>query len=157
MRVLLLFLASMLAVVGCNDARNEQREPEAPALLRKCGELDGVEPVAPLLLGKDRVGCPVFAPVPCTKPLAEYELVCGSDCGPRTATSVDGDAWFVGCTWQGPPDGCSGPDYELVWCSIDPFEGEEFWLTFRECQDPFVYYWDCWTTCDGEPLGDDCL
>jgi hypothetical protein len=131
--------------------------------VRKCGELEGVIPLDPIVLGhypielaRDETGsCPMFAPVPCTKPLSEYASVCGAECVPQTAEGSDGDTWLVGCARSTRGMGCSGPDFHLVQCSHDPYEGEAFWFEIFECRPPFVPLWFCWPTCDdGETINE---
>ena len=157
MRAFPLLLLLLVTSVSCANDSGAARQ--APEHLRYCGELDGVEPVEPVIVGEDAVGCPVFAPVPCTKSIGEYEQVCGLDCGPYTGTSPEGDSWLVGCARKPGFVGCGGPDLSLDLCGIDPFEGRELWFHITECQWPFAYFWDCWESCDGSrtPTGEACL
>jgi hypothetical protein len=108
-------------------------------------------------VGEDYLGCPVFAPVPCTKPVAEYDSLCGTDCTPAIAAKQDGDAWLVGCETR-PGVGCAG-DYQERFCGIDPFEGETYWWSVNECDPFFIYFFDCWESCNGggEPSRLACL
>jgi hypothetical protein len=155
MPLAVLVLSWCVLFVGCSDAGTQG----PPKRVRSCGELVGVAPVEPVVLGQDYFGCAVFAPVPCTKPVTEYSSLCGSDCGPAIAAKEDGDAWLVGCETRGPTVGCGGPDYREVICGVDPFENEVYWWAVNECDPFFVYYLDCWESCneDHEPSGLACL
>lgn len=152
MRCLFWAVVLLLAAAGCG----ESEAPGPPELVRKCGELDGVEPVEPVVvgqypigLGRDETGsCPMFAPVPCTEPVNEYASLCGTECVPQTAQSSDGDTWLVGCAWamRGMP--CGGLDFELVACGRDPYSNAGYWFEFRECEPAFLPFWYCWPTCN---------
>jgi len=154
MRALLLAFACLaLLTLGCNDSGPQGFPPK----VRACGELEGVEPVEPMVVGEDYLGCPVFAPVPCTKEVVEYDSLCGDVCSPAVAAKQDGDAWLVGCETR-PGVGCVG-DYQEDFCGIDPFEGETYWWSVNECDPFFIYFFDCWESCDGgdEPSRLACL
>lgn len=84
----------LLLLCGCGDTG---AEPEAPKQVRLCGDLVGVEPVEPTVIGEDEYGCPVFQPVPCTRPRHEQEWACGPDCRTATAFDSEGDEWVMGC------------------------------------------------------------
>jgi hypothetical protein len=145
MRALAFLLAGSVALGACGgDAGSTQ----PPKQLRACGHLEGVESVEPVVVGADFLGCPVFAPVPCTKEVAEYDSLCGSDCSPAIGTKADGDAWLLGCETRGPAAGCGGPDFHETYCGIDPFEGVPYWWGLNECDPFFIYFLDCWEPCD---------
>ena len=146
-------LACSCALLACGEDASHPQRPEA---VRKCGELDGVEPVAPVIvgeypieLGRDETGsCPMFAPVPCTEPLSEYASLCGTECAPQTAEGTDGDTWLVGCAWALRGFPCVGFDFELVTCSRDPYSNDPYWFVFTECKPVFLPFSFCWPTCD---------
>jgi hypothetical protein len=149
-----LVIAFLIPVAGCGDGGTQG----PPKRVRSCGELEGVTPVEPVVAGQDALGCPVFAPVPCTKEAAEYDSVCGPDCSPAISTGANGDTWLLGCETRGPATGCVG-DFHETYCGIDPFEGEVYWWGMNECDPFFIYFLDCWESCDGdrEPTQVACL
>ena len=142
---------SLLLPCGCGDTG---AEPEAPKQVRLCGDLDGVEPVEPTVIGEDEYGCPVFQPVPCTRPRHEQEWACGPDCRTATAFGSDGDEWVMGCAGGSRPlpVGCidlepDPPPRSL--CVVDPFEGDEWWFgTNCAVANVFFVYQSCWAPCD---------
>jgi hypothetical protein len=158
MRVLFLLVLGVF-LSGCGESDSAPQRPES---VRKCGELDGVEPVEPVVSGAypidwgdEALSCPMFAPVPCTEPLIEYSSLCGSECVPQTAEGADGDTWLVGCAWARRGVPTTGFDFHLVQCSHDPYEGREYWLEFFESSAPFLPLAYCWPTCeDGKPLNE---
>ena len=78
---LLRALASCSLLVACSDSTTRNDLPQPPAgPFRSCGELDGVEPVEPVVVGKGAFDCPIFAPVPCTEPKDGYNSFCGEGC-----------------------------------------------------------------------------
>jgi hypothetical protein len=99
---------------GCGESPSATQRPE---VVRQCGELEGVEPVDPVIVGEYPIflgeggmdSCPIITPVPCTKPVAEYVDLCGAECTPKTAAGADGDAWLVGCAWTMRGTPCGGP------------------------------------------------
>lgn len=119
-------VAFLAAVYGCGDSDSGLRVPET---VRKCGELEGVEPDEPAILGEDRLGCPFFAPVPCARPTEAYALMCGADCWPYTGVAEDGDEWLLGCRSR-VPVGCldleSAPAPPV--CVLEPYYGRPLWL-----------------------------
>ena len=135
----------VVAFVGCGDSA---AAPEAPTLVRKCGELDGVVPVEPVTLGEDGLGCAVFAPVPCVRSKETYASVCGADCWPETAVTEDGDEWLLGC--RSNVAACLAPDAEPTprVCLLDPHDGGRFWGSRNAC---FVAAF-CWERCDGRSV-----
>ncbi|MDH3656305.1 MAG: hypothetical protein OEN21_18755 [Myxococcales bacterium] len=159
MRLFILSLTLPAILVGCGG--DSGSVPQA-AVVRLCGELDGVEPVEPVLLGQYPIelingeigSCPMFAPVPCTETGAYYKAVCGEGCVARSAVSPEGDTWVVGCSRDDRLRGCSEFDFERVECARDPYDGNPYWFTFRECQHTFFPYSFCWQDCAGDPLGD---
>lgn len=158
-RLLTLLCGLTTLLVACGGDSDTVPRSE---VVRLCGELDGVEPVDPVVVGQypvERAGggtgsCPMFAPIPCTRPFADYIAVCGDGCQPTTAVTPDGDTWLVGCNVDLTGVGCSDPDFESVECARDPYEGNPYWFTFRECLHPFLPYSACWRGCDGAPLGE---
>lgn len=161
MRALILLSSVWALLAACGDNSGLKQPPE---VVRKCGELEGVEPVEvvvigsyPIDLGLGETGsCPMFAPVPCTRPIREYSALCGEECVPQTGTHPNGDTWLVGCAWTMRGMGCTGPDFHVVQCGLDPHRGEPYWLSFRECQPAFLPASYCWEGCDGaEWLWDD--
>jgi hypothetical protein len=72
----------------------------------------------------------------------------GVRCAPWSATKTDGNSWLLSCAWTLPV--CGGPDYKALECGIDPFRGEQYWFWENECDPIPLYYYDCWTTCDGQ-------
>jgi len=129
----------------------------APKDRRSCGELDGVDPVAPVVVGKDDFGCPVFAPVPCTEAWESYGSLCGDGCRPESMVAANGDAWLVGCAAV-----VDGPDGRVEIepppppvCLLDPFEAEKYWLFFGSgCSNDALFSpGACWATCDPDDDG----
>ena len=155
MRALPLPLVVVLVASGCGDSTPAQQPPTD---VRKCGELEGVEPVEPVVVGEfplpafwEEVGsCPIIDPVPCTSPIAEYSSLCGSECTPQVAAGSDGDAWLVGCAWTHRGLPCGGPDYNEDHCVIDPLDGRAYWIHVDECDPVFLPMWLCWSPCDGD-------
>ena len=145
MRALPFALACLLLLASCGDSTAQQ----APRRVRSCGELEDVEPIEPVVIGEDVLGCPIFAPVPCTEPRAEYGAICGANCSPATATSADGDEWLLGCAGYPPFAGCGDLEYEPVTkCYVDPFAGNAFWYTFAGCNSPTFVSVICWSPCN---------
>lgn len=126
MRVLPLALTCVLLFLGCGDAQSAG----PPASIRSCGDLDHLSPYEPVTMGEDELGCPVFEPVPCTKPIEEYESVCGSGCLIATAAATNGDTWVVGCVAVEPvPFGQSCADSPSPpSCFVVPNSGQALWL-----------------------------
>ena len=137
-----------LLSLGCNDT-----EPQGfPTNVRACGELDGVAPVEPMVVGEHPQlfgldgSCPIFEPVPCTSELDAYDALCGPDCWPATATHRNGDEWLIGCEYNLPTP-CGQLDYvPQPECYRDPFVGEEFWYTYPSCPIVLEAIF-CWTPC----------
>ena len=153
-------LALVAFLAGCGASSST---PQRPEIVRQCGELEGVEPVDPVIVGSYPVptasggtaDCPMFAPVPCTSPKAEYVPLCGEECFPQTAEGADGDTWVVGCAWRMRGIPTSGADWHHVQCSYDPYDGGEYWFEFFESSPVFAPVWQCWVTCDdGEPYNE---
>jgi hypothetical protein len=152
MRALPLLLVLLVALSGCGDSTTA---PERPETVRKCGELEGVQPVEPSIIGQfpipsgpDEVGgCPIIQPVPCTKPIAEYVSLCG-ECAPQVAAGSEGDAWLVGCAWRS--GFCGGLDYSEDFCVVDPQDGQTYWIHVTECSPAFLPMAACWSPCEGE-------
>ena len=103
----------------------------APEQRREWGELDGVQPVEPVVVGEHPLSfglegsCPIIEPVPCTSPLDDYASLCGPDCWPATATHRNGDEWLIGCehSLRVP---CADLDYmPKPKCYRDPSDGDE--------------------------------
>ncbi|MDH3652898.1 MAG: hypothetical protein OEN21_01390 [Myxococcales bacterium] len=152
MRLAFLVLSFNLLVAGCGSSRNSN---QAPKQQRGCGELDGVEPVEPVVVGEHPLSlglegsCPIFEPVPCTSSLDDYASLCGPDCWPATGTHSSGDEWLIGCEYslRAP---CADLDYvPEPKCYQDPFDGDEYWYTYPSC--PIILEaLFCWTPCDPE-------
>lgn len=145
-----LALASLLLLSGCGDSPPAQEE--APKRTRRCGELDGVEPVEPTVLGGDEFGCPIIEPVPCTRPRHEHEWACGSDCKTATAFRSDGDEWVLGCVGGSLnlPDGGADPEPDPPpLCLLDPIDGER-WVFNIDCDlGNFLFAARlCWPPCN---------
>jgi len=155
MRFLVFVVPCLISLGACGSDAPLER----PTTARDCGELEGVEPVEPVVLGTDSFGCPVFAPVPCMKSTEDYRAICGTDCVPATALKANGDAWLVGCKTRGGAVFCGGPDYHEEICGIDPFKNEVYWWSVTECSAVFIYAAECWNSCDGShgPTREDCL
>ncbi|MFW2386910.1 MAG: hypothetical protein ACN4G0_01130 [Polyangiales bacterium] len=150
MRALLLVLACFsLLTLGCNDGGSEG----PPARIRACGELDGVEPVEPVVIEEDPPSlgleqvCPTFEPIPCTSQIDAYDALCGPGCRPATATNENGDEWLIGCE-QSLMMPCGDLEYvRQTVCFRDPFNGDEYWYTSPGC--PIIFEaLLCWTHCD---------
>lgn len=150
LRILVAF-TSLLLPFGCSDT---DTETEAPKQVRLCGDLDGVEPIEPTIIREDEYGCPVFQPVPCTRPRGEQEWACGPNCRTATAFDSDGDEWVMGCAGGSRPlpVGCIDlePDPPLrSLCVVDPFERNE-WRFEINCAfaNVIFVYQSCWAPCD---------
>jgi hypothetical protein len=137
----------VLLALACGD--DSPYWTQAPKDRRSCGELDGVDPVPPVVVGEDDFGCPIFAPVPCTEPWESYHSLCGEGCRPRSAFSDEGDAWLIGCSAFIDVAACNDlepPDQPL--CVLDPFEGKPYWYFFSgSCSYVFIPL-QCWDACD---------
>lgn len=143
--------ASLLLLCSCGDTATET---ETPLQLRYCGELDGVEPVEPTVTSEDEYGCPVFEPVPCTRPRQEQEWACGSDCRTATAFDSNGDEWVMGCAGGSRPlpAGCIDLEPDLPpLCVVDPFAGEQWWFR-TNCAAANILFvsQSCWAPCDAQ-------
>ncbi|MDH3728738.1 MAG: hypothetical protein OER77_14500 [Myxococcales bacterium] len=151
--LLLVFSCVSLLTLGCNDSGPQG----APAKIRACGELDGVEPVErvvieenPPSLGLEQ-DCPSFEPVPCTSPIDAYDALCGPGCRPATATNENGDEWLIGCE-HSLMTPCPDIDYvPKTECFRDPFNGDEYWYTYPGCSAVLVAIF-CWTSCDPDRI-----
>ena len=150
MRSLGLLLASALLTVGCNDG--DAAPLGIPEMLRSCGELDGVGPVEPVVLGQDAEGCPIFEPVPCTQPRAYYEALCGEGCGAGVARNADGDEWVPGC-WANcaPVAGIDGDEGPFFACHDDPVSGETLWSIVAPCASLYDRMRCTWEPCEQVP------
>lgn len=158
MRSLILLLGLMLA--ACGDDTDSTQQPDLvqrPGVVRDCGELDGVDPVDPVVVGQSSIehrgetrSCPMFAPVPCTRPLWDYRAICGEGCLPQTAVTPGGDTWLTGCVLDTPGMPCNLNDTEpAVVCLRDPYVGNPYWFWFYGCGSPFIEL-ACWSVCDAE-------
>lgn len=156
---IVLLVALSATLVACGDNSDPAQPPE---VIRKCGGLEGVDPVEPVVVGQYPIelargemgSCPMLAPVPCTRPIEDYLTVCGERCLPTTAVNPDGDTWLVGCAVNTRGMPCGGPDFHRVECGRDPYNSNAYWFEFRECQHPFVPFWFCWPPCDGDPYNE---
>lgn len=142
---MLFLLALPIAAAGCG----ESGAPNAPELVRKCGELDGVEPVDPVVVEEDEVGCPVFAPVPCVRSLESYVSVCAPGCWPDTGVAEDGDEWLLGCR-STVPVACLDLESEPRprACVLDPDDQSPYGYSSHDCAVAFLRLY-CWQRCDG--------
>lgn len=111
----------------------------------QCGQLEGVEPVEPEVIGVGKYGCPIVRPVPCTKPQSQYRDVCGPDCWPATVLETNQEAtpWFAGCY---PGHACPDVDFNTFYCVVDPFVNRTFEFNPDGCQYP--QQTECSTGCD---------
>lgn len=139
-------LLTLALLIGCGDTGS----PTAPKTIRRCGELDGVAQVDPLVVDEDDFGCPIFAPVPCSLPLDEYRSACGPDCRPDTGTKANGDEWLLGCATTKGPVGCLDIEVPPIppGCFVDPDVGDRYWYGSVQCELP-IYSVFCWERCDG--------
>ena len=156
MRALFLLVLGVF-LSGCGESPSATQRPE---VVRQCGELEGVEPVDPVIVGEYPIflgeggmdSCPIITPVPCTKPVAEYVDLCGAECTPKTAAGADGDAWLVGCAWTMRGTPCGGPDYNEDHCVVDPNTDRTYWIHVNECDSVFLPMWLCWSDCGEERI-----
>lgn len=139
-------MLTIALLIGCGDTGS----PSAPKTNRRCGELDGVAQVDPIVVDHDELGCPVFAPVPCSLPIDEYQSVCGPDCRPDTGTKANGDEWLLGCATRKGPIGCLDIEVPPIPpdCFVDPHVGDRYWYGLAQCEIP-IYSVFCWERCDG--------
>ena len=127
-----------------------------PALQRRCGQLEGVDSIEPLVRGSSSNGCALFDPVPCAEPRDYYDAVCGEGCGVLTAVDEDGDSWALGCVATsgcpiGPQDSPDGSGFSIPSaCRRNPASGAMLWFISGWCgasNEPM--------TCDWQPCNDD--
>jgi len=150
MRALLIAFSCLgLLALGCNDGGSQG----PPAKLRACGELEGVEPVEPVVIGEHPLenglegSCPIFEPVPCTSAIDAYDSLCGPDCWPATATKENGDEWLIGCEYSLMTP-CADLEYvSKPECYRDPFNGDQYWYTYPGCPSILEALF-CWTRCN---------
>lgn len=148
-RILPLAFASLLLLSGCGDTAPYWTRP--PEGVRVCGKLDGVEPVAPVVVGEDDFGCPIFAPVPCTGSRDSYDPFCGEGCRPAFGSASDGDIWLIGCGALVDFAGCADVEFPPTppVCVLDPFQSEPYWLySGQGCPSSVFVSLQCWDACD---------